>query len=276
MKAKHNKKRNTAFLFEALARELTKALVSKDKKKTQVVKSILKEHFRRGMVLFSELDCFNTLANQSELDQYTAEKMVFRAKNAYDQLNQQDIFKEQSAVIKKINKDLSKEVYNNFIPNYQSIASVAQIFNQKLPIKNRVLIERKIIKQLTNPPTETEDLQPIDNLVVKSFAERFNKTYGGLLVEQRDLLSKYITSFHQSGADFRLFIGKELKRIHEEVTTSLKLQEVRDDTEMVKNTKKVLERIEKINVSTAGEEDILKVLKLQKLVREYRTDATKN
>tara|TARA_R110000744_G_scaffold1305_4_gene4622 strand:- start:4038 stop:4868 length:831 start_codon:yes stop_codon:yes gene_type:complete len=276
MKAKHNKKRNTAFLFEALARELTKALVSKDKKKTQVVKSILKEHFRRGMVLFSELDCFNTLANQSELDQYTAEKMVFRAKNAYDQLNQQDIFKEQSAVIKKINKDLSKEVYNNFIPNYQSIASVAQIFNQKLPIKNRVLIERKIIKQLTNPPTETEDLQPIDNLVVKSFTERFNKTYGDLLVEQRDLLSKYITSFHQSGADFRLFIGKELKRIHEEVTTSLKLQEVRDDTEMVKNTKKVLERIEKINVSTAGEEDILKVLKLQKLVREYRTDATKN
>ena len=30
MKLKHNKKRNTAFLFEALVRELTKSVVRKD------------------------------------------------------------------------------------------------------------------------------------------------------------------------------------------------------------------------------------------------------
>ena len=30
---KHNKKRNTAFLYEALIQEMTKAIVSKDKKR---------------------------------------------------------------------------------------------------------------------------------------------------------------------------------------------------------------------------------------------------
>ena len=30
MKLKHNKKRNTAFLYEALVKELTKAIVNKD------------------------------------------------------------------------------------------------------------------------------------------------------------------------------------------------------------------------------------------------------
>ena len=276
MKAKHNKKRNTAFLFEALTRELTKAVVEKDKNRTQIIKTILKEHFRRGMVLFSELDCFNTLSDQSGLDQYTAEKMVFRAKHAYDQLDQQDIFKEQSTVIKKINQNLGKEVYNTFVPNYQSLASLSSIFTGKAPVKNRVLMEQKVIDQLTSTEDTPTDLAPVDSLVVKSFTDSFNETYGDLLSEQKDLLTRYITSFYQSGADFRLFVGKELKRIHEEVKSSLQLGDVSDDPEMIENTKKVLERIEKINVSNLEESDILRVLKLQKLVREYRADATED
>ena len=154
MKVKHNKKRNTAFLYEALVRELTKAVVDKDVVRTRKVKTILKEHFRSGMVLFSELGCFNALADKSSLDQYTAEKMVFRAKKEYDQLDQQDIFKEQSAVIKKVNTDLGKEVFNNFVPNYKSYATLAQIFGDKIPVKNRVLMEQKVIETLTSAPQE--------------------------------------------------------------------------------------------------------------------------
>ena len=274
MKVKHNKKRNTAFLFEALTREFTKAVVEKDSHRAQAVKTILKEHFRRGMVLFSELDCFNTLADQNGLDQYTAEKMVFRAKHAYDQIDQQKVFKEQSAVIKKINQNLGKEVYNTFVPNYQSLASLSQIFNNKIPIKNKVLMEQKVIQQLTSVEEDVQEMAPVDSLVVNTFTEKFNETYGDLLSEQRDLLTRYITSFYQSGADFRLFVGKELKRIHEEVEASLEMSDVSDDPEMVENTKKVLERIEKMNVSNLSESDILKVLKLQELVREYKTDAT--
>ena len=41
MKVKHNKKRNTAFLFEALVKELTKTVIEKNKKKTSLIKSII-------------------------------------------------------------------------------------------------------------------------------------------------------------------------------------------------------------------------------------------
>jgi hypothetical protein len=273
MKVKHNKKRNTAFLYEALVRELTKAVVEKDKARTQTIKTILKEHFRSGMVLFSELGCFNALTDKSSLDQYTAEKMVFRAKKEYDQLDQQDIFKEQSAVIKKVHTDLGKDVFNNFVPNYKSYATVAQIFGDKIPVKNRVLMEQKVIETLTSSPSVKEDLQPVDNLVVKSFTDRFNEEYTDLLPEQKDLLNRYIISFNENEADFKLFAGTELKRIQESVKSSLDLDEVKEDDEMIENTKQVLQQLSEFNVANLGEQQILKILKLQKLVREYEDDA---
>ena len=40
-KQKHNKKRNTAFLYEALTKELTKSFISKDNSKTLKIKNII-------------------------------------------------------------------------------------------------------------------------------------------------------------------------------------------------------------------------------------------
>ncbi len=276
MKVKHNKKRNTAFLYEALVRELTKSVVSNNSTRSKIVKTILKEHFRSGKVLFSELGCFTALTDKSNLDRYTAEKMIFRAKNEYDNLNQQEIFKEQSAVIKKVNTELGKEVFNNFVPDYKSYATLAQIFGTKMPVKNRVIMEQKIVETLTSSEEEQEEMQPVDSLVVKSFTERFNKEYTELLPEQKELLNRFIISFNESEADFKLYAGKELKRIQEGVQASLELPDVREDEEMVENTKKVLDQISKFNVANLDEQQILKILKLQKLAREYETDANNN
>jgi hypothetical protein len=276
MKVKHNKKRNTAFLYETLVRELTKSVVSNNNARSKIVKTILKEHFRSGKVLFSELGCFTALTDKSNLDRYTAEKMIFRAKNEYDNLNQQEIFKEQSAVIKKVNTELGKEVFNNFVPDYKSYATLAQIFGTKMPVKSRVIMEQKIVETLTSPEEEKEEMQPVDSLVVKSFTERFNKEYTELLPEQKELLNRFIVSFNESEADFKLYAGKELKRIQEGVQASLELPDVREDEEMVENTKKVLDQISKFNVANLDEQQILKILKLQKLAREYETDANNN
>ena len=276
MKVKHNKKRNTAFLYEALVRELTKSVVSNNSTRSKIVKTILKEHFRSGKVLFSELGCFTALTDRSNLDRYTAEKMIFRAKNEYDKLNQQEIFKEQSAVIKKVNTELGKEVFNNFVPDYKSYATLAQIFGTKMPVKSRVIMEQKIVETLTSSEEEKEEMQPVDSLVVKSFTERFNKEYTELLPEQKELLNRFIVSFNESEADFKLYAGKELKRIQEGVQASLELPDVKEDEEMVENTKKVLDQISKFNVANLDEQQILKILKLQKLAREYETDANNN
>ena len=276
MKAKHNKKRNTAFLYEALVRELTKSVVEKNTNRSSKIKSILKEHFRSGKILFGELSCFKALSDEETFDHYTAEKMIFRAKKEYESLDQKAIFKEQSTVIKKINSDLGKEVFNNFVPDYKSYATLAQIFGNKLPVKSRVILEQKILETLTTETSTPEKLQPVDNLVVKSFTDNFNKAYSELLPEQRVLLTRYITSFEENEADFKMFIGEELKRIQTCIEESLSLQEVKEDDQMVEGTNKVLSQLSQIKVHQINEQQILKILKLQQLVREYKDDAHNN
>jgi hypothetical protein len=48
---KHNKKRNTAFLYEILVKELTKSIIREDKERQAIVRKILVEFFNKGPVL---------------------------------------------------------------------------------------------------------------------------------------------------------------------------------------------------------------------------------
>ena len=276
MKTKHNKKRNTAFLYEALVRELNKAVVTHDKDKTKYIKGIFKEHFSNSSELLKELNCYRALCEQNEtepLDQYTAEKMIFSAKREYENLNQRKIFTEQSRVIKKINKELGTDVYKTFVPNYRAYATISQIFNSTTPVKTRVLLEKQILESLTQDNTSEKDMKPVDTLVVNSFSKRFNDEYGELLPEQKQLLSKYILSFGENEVDFRLCVTNELKRIYKEVEDSLSLEEVKSDIDMVNNTRQVLDEIRKFNVARISSPELLRILKLQNLANEYRSDA---
>ena len=52
---KHNKKRNTAFIYESLVRELTKAIVAQDVTRRNDILDVLKENFVAGSLLMKEL-----------------------------------------------------------------------------------------------------------------------------------------------------------------------------------------------------------------------------
>ena len=64
---KHNKKRNTAFIYETLSRELTKAIVDKDAKRKSMVVSLVKEHFSAGSVLTQELNHYKILLESEDI-----------------------------------------------------------------------------------------------------------------------------------------------------------------------------------------------------------------
>ena len=61
MKFRHNKKRNTAFLFEALIREVTKAVAEGNKKREAKIIKIIKEHFSKSTELSKELKIYKCL-----------------------------------------------------------------------------------------------------------------------------------------------------------------------------------------------------------------------
>ena len=188
-------------------------------------------------------------------------------------MDKDEIFTEQSAVIKKINQELGSDTYNNFVPNYKSYATLAQIFGDKIPVKNRVLLESEVLSTLTSEHSTEKSMKHVDSLVVKTFTKNFNDRYSNLLESQRNLLQHYITSFLDNGVDFKIHLGEQLTNIKKEIENSLSLEEVKNDSEMVNNTKEALTLVEKINVSSVGKKELIKVLRLQKLVEEYKQNA---
>ena len=150
MRLKHNKKRNTAFVYEVLVRELTESVIKNNKNKQNKVVSIIKEHFGKNTTLNRELNLYKTIYETKKLDKRLAEKVIVEVKQKYSDLDKKVLFKEQTDLINKINKTLSNKVFNNFVPNYKNIASVYSIFQDKLPIKDRVLLEENMIEQMSS------------------------------------------------------------------------------------------------------------------------------
>lgn len=277
MKPRHNKKRNTAFVFEALSREMTKAIVRKNSKAKDIIVSILREHFSKGSILDQELQCYRELLSNQVVKESLATKVLDRVKAVHASLDNEKLFLEQSTMIKKINNALGSSVFSNFVPNYKSIATIAQIFNDKTPIRQKVLMEEQIIELLSSPErAESADMPPVDSLITRSYAKNFNEKYDHLLPEQRNLLNKYILSFGQNGVEFRATLAEELRRLHSSVSESLSSPEVLGDKEMTENTKSVILQIEQLNVATVTDKELKKILNLQDLVNEYKSDANKD
>lgn len=207
MKIKHNKKRNTIFVYEALIRELTKAVVKNDTNKKQQVASIIKEHFGRDSELKKELTVYQGTLDTKGMDSNLIEKILTEAKIDFDKLNQDRIFSEQSKLINVINKSLGVQVYDNFVPNYKDLATVHSIFNKSTPAKNRVLLEQNLVnsKSELSGNNKSSVKEPIDNIVYKSFVKRFNDKYHTSLNEsQKALVTKFVTSFADDGLELKI------------------------------------------------------------------------
>ena len=129
MRLKHNKKRNTAFVYEALVRELTESVVKNNKNKQNKIVSIIRDHFSGDSTLKEELDLYKTIYETRHIEKTTAEKIVVQVKEKHDGLDKKKLFQEQSALISKINRTLSNKVYNNFVPNYLKEPLPAPRFN---------------------------------------------------------------------------------------------------------------------------------------------------
>ena len=269
-KIKHNKKRNTGFLYEVLVRELTKSIIGNDLQKKKIILSVIKEHFGKNRVLSRELELYKALDKLEENDPIVAEKILFEAKQEYKSINKQKIFNEQSTLIKLINKNLSKSVFTNFVPNYKNLATIAQIFNNEVPLKKRVLLEQSLIKG-PDIIEEKKEIVPIDDLVYKTFVRKFNDKYGKeLLEEQKELLNKYISSFADNGLGLKIYLNEEIGRLRQIIEESLQTSEMREDSNMLESTKKVLAIIGDFKEKQVDADTLEKVLKIQNLVSEIQ------
>jgi hypothetical protein len=272
MKLKHNKKRNTAFLYESLVKELTKAVVKKDIEKKNVLVSMIKEHFTKGTILNRELELYKALNESSSMDIYTAERLLEEAKKQFKELNRDEVFETQSRLIEKINKDIGKSFFSNFVPNYKSLASIAQIFGDSSTAKEKVLLERAVIGRLVkkpNTPTAREEMKPIDKLVFKKIIENFNEKYNGkLLNEQQELLNRYILSFDAPSLEFKVYLNEELIRIKDSLNSLENSESISRDKDLHNKLQEVKDTVGKFQTRKIDPKMIEKIMSVQNLIAE--------
>lgn len=274
MKNKHNKKRNTAFVFEALAREATTAIIKGDQERKAKVVSIVRKHFTGDSLLKKDLECYRSLYENQNLDEETSQKILEAVMAAKRLIDPDGLFKQQTEVINDINKELSPETFNNFVPNYKSLATIAKMFNTNSP-KQAVMLETKIVEGMTGV-IEEQQMQPIDSITFTTFTKKFNEKYNSsLLREQKELLNHYISSFSHDELETKIYLNRELGRLKESLSEAVKVEEIANDPEMVKKTNAVKERLESLSGETRlNESTLLTILKTQELVKEIYNDAS--
>ena len=271
-KLKHNKKRNTAFLYEALVRELTKAVLNEDIKQKEKIVSLLAEHFAKNTILHKELELYKALTESNGLHLHVAEKLLFETKREHSSLNKKKIFNEQSALISQINKNLTNKIFANFVPNYKNIATISQIFNNEdISVKKRVILEQSVVEEMVikedNSQSDASGMKPIDNIVFSSFVKNFNSEYDKLYQEQKNLLNLYISSFKDGGTELSVYLNEELGRLKNQVKSFL-AKDDKENTISENKMKSLLEVMEGFKEQPVNKQMLQKVMKIQQLIKE--------
>jgi len=272
MKFRHNKKRNPAFIFEALTREFARAKLHKDQEKLNRVKRVMQEVFNKDGLLYKQLRLYKALTETRDVDYLTAEKIIAEVHRVFSTFDQKALYDEQTSAIHKINHELAPTVFNHYVSNYKSLASAYQMFNDNtIGVKDRVLLERKLIQEMVSPSADQKEEEPVDELVVKMFIKKFNNTFGDLMTEQKTLISKYMGSLEDDDTELKIFVNEELERLKEEIKENINIEEFQADDSMKKKVAEVYKLLEGFRAKkTLQKDDLVFILKAQQLVKEIK------
>ena len=268
MRLRHNKKRNTAFLYEMLVKQCAIYSLQKDTKMVTEIRNTIKKYFRTGTPLGAELSLYKTLNLTHSVDSFVAQRLVMETKNDFKSLDRKIIFNEQTKLINWINKNLTRESFNSFVPSYKNLATISQIFNGEHTAKERVLLEKKMVATLMSKPIEIKETEmvPMDDLVYKTVINNFNKKYKGeLLDEQKELLKTYVLSFVDNGIGMQKYLNEEISRIKNVINSHT-------SPDTIDKLVAVSELIESFKRVPIDDEILTKIVKLQSLVKELQNN----
>ena len=274
MRNRHNKKRNTAFVYESLIREMTACVIKKDAEQKNKIMSIIKKHFHPDGVLSYDLKNYRSLYENQNLTEDMSKKILAEAKISNRMINPDMLFTAQTELINDVNKEISPTVFNTFVPNYKTLATIHQIFSPTTEPKSRVLLEQYVVENMCNSIEESK-LENIDSLTLNKFVEKFNEKYNNSFsIEQKTLLNNYITSFVDNGLELKIYLNEELARLKTKLEDSKNTKHISEDAEMVDKVNKIQSSLETFKTSKINEESLFKILKTQELVEEIFDNAS--
>lgn len=269
MKIKHNKKRNTAFVYEALIREATVAIIKQDDVRKNKVFSIIKKHFNQDSLLYKDLECYRSLYENTAPSEKIANKILSEVKTQKRLIDPDGLFKQQTELIHDINKELTSETFNNFVPNYRCLATIEQILSTKSSPKTKVMLENEILQNMVVVEQNKNNMPTIDNLTYKKFVNKFNEKYNDkLLKEQKELLTHYVTSFSDNSLQLKSFLNNEISRLKNKMQEAKNISYIKEDEDMLQKAQQVIDTLQGFSKQTISENVLMTVLKSQSLVEE--------
>ena len=277
---RHNKKRNSALLYEFLIRHISGCLINDDKKSAVKAMEISKRYFSSGSVLRGELNLFNSILNTEVKSRNSAQRILSEVLRDAEKMNSRQLDAEKSKLIKEINYSFEgSKFYKHKIPYYTVYASIYTLLSEQrnkkkiLSSVNRIKLEDSVVEHLVNkvkPVNETMKIDPnYNNAVYKFVVQNFHKKYKNKLTEnQKKLLTKYAVYLISEDKNVMdKAIQKEVSVIKHKIVNIQDIS-VMKDQELMKKLRECYTKLSEIDFSVITEDKILELLKYVKLAEE--------
>lgn len=227
----HNKKRNTALLYEFLVRTVSAALVEGDKKTSATALKILRNFYKPGTQLYKEFRLFNSLVKTTVSSDGVSTSILSEAKAAAALINVEALDREKSQLIRSINHLIKNEnFYDQPVNEYRTYATIQTLLNEwrKKPgtvdIDTVAKYEQQLRDWLVTEKKEhshsiTEDSPGTSRLLMKVMMKKLNEKYSSTLnSDQKEIIRSYAFS---TAKDDKSTIIKKLMEVRNNLSRSI-------------------------------------------------------
>lgn len=279
-KIKHRKYRNTGLIFEMLTRQITSDILEGDENSEAI--DILKEYFDGSSEISKELELYKLLMEETLQGENQAKEFIEEVVKTRENLDLQQLQEEKYDIIGEIKKKYPlKEFFKSRVDNYRELASIYKVFKVNEEDNNYepsdyVRSKYTIVEHVTNEDVDKEEIEnevkeeleeqsrDLRLLTQRVMIEKFNKKYGSLLDEQKELLRKYINNISNTN-NLREYVNEEVRTLKEDLKD---LREKIDNQVVDIKVKEATKLIEEIQDDSVVRDDEISNLLMYYQLRE--------
>jgi len=231
MSKSHNKKRNTALLYEFLIRTISSALVEGDKKKSSIALKVLRRYYKPGTQLYKEFRLFNALIKTTVSSDSVASTILSEARSAAGSIDIGALDREKSLLIRSINHMIKDEnFYDQPIAEYRLYATIQTLLNEwrkptghadivSLATYENQLREWLLSEKKKEDHTLIDETPGTTRLLMKVMMKKLNEKYSANLNDdQREIIKAY--AFSTANED-QATIKKKLEEVRSGLLESI-------------------------------------------------------
>ena len=282
---KHNKIKNTAFLYECLTRQITSDVLSNNDPSPAL--AIVKEFFKPTTILGKELVLYKALTSKKLKNEGKINYLVDSVLRERAKLNYSEMRRAKYNLVKKITEKYDlKDFFRTRISNYRDIASVYKLFeiqHNSNPFEETEIrfVVMENLKEKDAPKSNKQSVvekfqkesRDLRLLSYKILVDKFNQKYSNLNESQRGLLQAYINNISNTST-LKDFMAEEIKKLKNEI---IKIHPKIDDKVVSIKLKECLNVLKKLNKgNVVNEEQLVTMMRFYSLLDEINAAVNKS